>query len=462
MAPETDQAARRDDEIQVHPAAPLVHQVDQPPLPRREFLGKHPDEHLGDVDEEALNRFEHLLALKPRDHVGLGNHKLVPLPAHRLDQDRHLQLPAPAHLEGVGPFRRLHPERNVPEDLSLQPVPDMAGGEVLPLPAGHRAVVHEKEHRHGRLVHTDSRQRLRILQGGDGIADLEIFHAGEGNDVARLDPLHRNLFQPHEGVEGGELDPRSDRLFAAEAVGLAHLQDAVHQAADGELAHVGVIVEVRDEILRHGQIIPLRTWNCRQDRIEERREIRRAVPELPVGDTAFGIRVEDRKLDLLLRRIEVDEEVVHLVDHHLDPRIGAVDLVDDEDDGNLPGKGLLQHEARLRQRAFARIDQQHHPVHHVQAPLDLPAEIGVARRVHDVDLHLPVADGRVLGHDRDAPLLFEIHRIHHAILDDLVVVEGSRLPEHPVHEGRLAVVHVGNDSNITDIRFTHVLVFQSF
>ena len=64
MAPKADQAARRDDELQVHPAAPLVDQVDHPPLPRGELLREDPDELLGDVDEEALDRFEDLLALQ--------------------------------------------------------------------------------------------------------------------------------------------------------------------------------------------------------------------------------------------------------------------------------------------------------------------------------------------------------------------------------------------------------------
>ena len=109
-----------------------------------------------------------------------------------------------------------------------------------------------------------------------------------------------------------------------------------------------------------------------------------------MGDTAFGIRVEDRKFDLFLRRIEVDEEVVHLVDHLLDPGIGAVDLVDDEDDGNPLSEAFFSTKRVCRQRPFARVNQQHHPVHHVQAPLDLPAEIGVARVVDDIDLHLPV------------------------------------------------------------------------
>ena len=123
--------------------------------------------------------------------------------------------------------------------------------------------------------------------------------------------------------------------------------------------------------------------------------------------------------------------------------------------GSAPGQRLLQDEARLRQRPFARVDQEHRAVHHVEAALDLAAEIGVARRVHDVDLDRPVADGGVLGHDRDAALAFEVQRIHDALHDLLVVAEGAGLPEHAVDERRLAVVDVGDDGDVSNRVFSH-------
>ena len=62
-----------------------------------------------------------------------------------------------------------------------------------------------------------------------------------------------------------------------------------------------------------------------------------------------------------------------------DAGVGAVGLVDQEDDGQLRLERLAQHEAGLRQRALARVDEQHDAVDHRQAALDLAAEVGVAR-----------------------------------------------------------------------------------
>ena len=169
---------------------------------------------------------------------------------------------------------------------------------------------------------------------------------------------------------------------------------------------------------------------------------------------AAGLRVavDDRELDLALVGVEVEEELVHLVDDRLDPRVRPVDLVDDEDHRQPRLERLAQHEARLRQRPLARVDEQEHAVDHRQPALDLAAEVGVARRVDDVDLRPAVADGRVLGEDRDALLALEVDRVEHALGDVLVRAEGAGLPEQRVDERRLAVVDVRDDGDVADIR----------
>ena len=64
-----------------------------------------------------------------------------------------------------------------------------------------------------------------------------------------------------------------------------------------------------------------------------------------------------------------------------------------------------------------------HAIDHTQHALDLAAEVGVARRVDDVDVDAPYFDRGVLGKDRDARL-FEVVRIHDAF-DHAAVVGGE-------------------------------------
>ena len=149
------------------------------------------------------------------------------------------------------------------------------------------------------------------------------------------------------------------------------------------------------------------------------------------------------------------------------PGVRPVDLVDDDDRRQPPLERLAQHEARLRQRPFRRIHQQHHAVDHRERPLDFTAEIGVARGVDDVDQDVAVVDGGVLGQDRDAALALELVAVHGALGDALVGAERAALVQQRVDQRRLAVVDVGDDGDVpprrigyrhlTSIRGTHAL-----
>ena len=113
---------------------------------------------------------------------------------------------------------------------------------------------------------------------------------------------------------------------------------------------------------------------------------------------------------------------------------------------------LAQHEARLRERALTRVDEQQHTVDHRERALDLAAEVGVTGRVDDVEDHVAVADRRVLGEDRDALLALEVVRVHDPLVDVLVGAERAGLPQQGVDQRGLAVVDVGDDRDIAQIR----------
>jgi len=186
------------------------------------------------------------------------------------------------------------------------------------------------------------------------------------------------------------------------------------------------------------------------DQVEQRPNRLARHVRVERGRAEAGVRVDDREVDLRLVGVLVEEERVHLVDDLGDARVGPVDLVHDQDDGEPSGERLAQHEPRLRQRPFARVDEQQDAVHHGEAALDLAAEIRVPRRVDDVDLHVAEPHGGVLREDGDAPLALEA-RVHHAVDGLLVLREGARLAQEGVDERRLAVVDVGDDRDVPDV-----------
>ena len=120
--------------------------------------------------------------------------------------------------------------------------------------------------------------------------------------------------------------------------------------------------------------------------------------------------------------------------------------------GRPRSKAFLQHEAGLRQRALGGIDEQHHAVDHRQHPLHFAAEVGVARGVDDVDEHVAVVHGGVLGQDGDAALALELVAVHRPLGHALVVAEHPALAEHRVDERGLAVIDVGDDRDVAALR----------
>ena len=164
----------------------------------------------------------------------------------------------------------------------------------------------------------------------------------------------------------------------------------------------------------------------------------------------------------MLVGVEVHEQLVDLVDDLGDAAVGAVDLVDAQDDGHLGGERLAQHEPGLRQRALGRVDEQDDAVDHGQAALDLATEVGVAGGVDDVDRGAVgqarlggrlagVVDRGVLREDGDALLALQVTGVHRALVDVLVLAERTGLPEHLVDQSGLSVVDVGNDGDIADV-----------
>jgi hypothetical protein len=192
-----------------------------------------------------------------------------------------------------------------------------------------------------------------------------------------------------------------------------------------------------------------------QDDIEERLEIDCRDRQIGRRNPLPASREDCREIERRIVGVQFDEEIEHQVQDFRGAGVGAIDLVDDDDRPQLALEGFAQDEARLRQRPLGGVHEQEAAIGHLQDALDLAAEIGVARRVDDVDLHAGDGQGDVLGEDGDAALAFEIVGIEdEPVLStgeaiQLLGAEESRLAHHHIDERGLAMIDVCDDGNIT-------------
>ncbi len=123
---------------------------------------------------------------------------------------------------------------------------------------------------------------------------------------------------------------------------------------------------------------------------------------------------------------------------------------------------FLEHEARLRHGPLGSVNEQQNAVHHVHDAFHFAAEICVAGGVHDIDLDRLACFGVVQGNgcvfrqNGNAAFAFEIVRIHNPLFHVLVVTEGMRLAQESIHERSFAVVHVGDDGDVSEVSSYHL------
>ena len=113
--------------------------------------------------------------------------QLVALTAHCLDENGKVEHTASADNPLVhGTFHRADTQGKVFLQFLVQAFADVAGSTELSLFAEEGRVVDGEEHAHRRLIHGDGRQWLRIVEVGNGVADLEFLQTDYGTYVAGI------------------------------------------------------------------------------------------------------------------------------------------------------------------------------------------------------------------------------------------------------------------------------------
>ena len=386
--------------------------------------------------------------------------QLIAFAAHRLDQDGQVHLAAAHDAEGIVRGGILHLQGNILQQLAHQAVTDLAGGDILALLACKRGIVDREGHLDRGVVDLDKGQGLHLAGVADRVADGNIGQTCKRNNIAGLCALDRLTAV---GLEVEQLGDAAAHMHigvvpVADLNGAADLDDAVLHAANTHAADEIVVVNAGNQHLQRLLRLALRRLDILQDGIEQGLEVGAGGRIRPVvaGRAVTAGAEHHRAVQLLIGGAKIHQQLKDLVNDLGNAGIGAVDLVDSNDQRQVLLQRLLQDETGLGHAALGRIDQQQNAVDHLQNALDLAAEVGVARGINDVDLDALVLAGAVLGQNGDAALTLNIAGVHNALGHLLVGAESTGLLQHLVDQRGLAVVNVSDDRNIAEIFLNHI------
>ena len=180
--------------------------------------------------------------------------------------------PRPNTLNASGESVGVDADGDVGEQLLVQPVADVPGGDPLAVAPRERRGVDREDHRQRRLVDPQGRQRRGSIGRRDGLSDREPLEARQGDDLAGGSFGGFDAFEAVEGEELRDLGVRQPAVTLRHRHRVAHTNRPGEDAADAEPAKIVAVVEVRDQELENAAGIAGRSRNVGHEGLEQRRE----------------------------------------------------------------------------------------------------------------------------------------------------------------------------------------------
>ena len=203
--------------------------------------------------------------------------------------------------------------------------------------------------------------------------------------------------------------------------------------------------------------ITLRRGDIFHNQVEQRRNrVARILFQIAHSPSFAAGSEQNREIQLFIRRVQSGEQIENFVVDFHRAGIRTVNLIDDDNGFQADFQSLPDDEFCLGKRAFRRVNQNNGAVHHVQNTFDFAAEIGVSRRVNNIETGTLPFDRRTFCQNCYPSFAFQIIGVHGAFGDNLIVAERAALTKHGIDQSSFAVVDVGNNGNVSSL---HVFSF---
>ncbi len=233
-------------------------------------------------------------------------------------------------------------------------------------------------HLDGRRIDRDVGQRGARFGITNGFADEHVFEAGEADDVAGVGFLDFDTLHAFEMEDGRDFVLGDFAMAVTADGGITEFHFAFVNFSERNTSEVIAVIEICHEHLE--TIAGFRAWrrNVFRDGIEQRFHGAGDVFEFDLGVTELGRAIDERKIQLLIGRIQRHEQFKDFVENFFGIRVVAIDFIDDDDGLGAGFERFAQHETGLRLRAVRGVDDEEHAVDHVHDTFDFAAEVSMS------------------------------------------------------------------------------------
>ena len=150
--------------------------------------------------------------------------------------------------------------------------------------------------------------------------------------------------------------------------------------------------------------IYVRAGDFLQDGIQQGNHVHVAIIDVVTCVAIDRGSVNYGEIELLVACTQLNHQVEHLVNSSIGVSVGAVNLVNHNNDAQTTLKGVRKNETGLGLGALISINNKQCAVCHIENTLYLATEVGMAGSIDNVDLGVLVMDGDVLRENGDAAL----------------------------------------------------------
>ena len=313
------------------------------------------------------------------------------------------------------------------------------------------AIVDGKLHLHGRWVDFYERKWLGIRRSGKGFADINVLDASCNADDAACAATFGVLCRQTRVGEGfHHLGSNFAAVLADQPDVVAFFDGATEHFANAYTTNIVVPLDVGNQ---HGEgCLRIGFWlgDVFDDLVEQRRAIDALVVGMIHEVTIASGTIEERSIELLFGGIEVEEKFQYHVAHFQWRGKWTVDFVHHDDRSEAFLQSFAEHEASLCLGATGGVNDEQNAVDHFHHALYFSTEVGVAWGIDDIDGVAFPKNGGVFCLNGNAFFLLQVHGVHGALGDGLVLAISASGLQKLVNESGFAVVNVSDDGNVSN------------